>query len=277
MYVKKRILFWIDDGHIQFGVSKYIQEKSSFDIYAIYDVNHITKRFYQKQNLVNFKKFWFWRDFQSSIPHEPDMDYLNQFEKTYGINLWSLAYSERKFFKYNEFKKFSSKEILSVTEDECRIFEKILDEVKPDFIFNGITDLHRNVLFSTLCRSKNIPNFMLWPSRTGNRFIISSNYDEFDKFDETNIDWNDVKHDDLASNFLQDNDPRKSVEKKFVKREQRLGLKLITRHLKFILFICNDEYRKFYENWGKTRMKFIFSKEFPLVHIIKRIRREKIP
>ena len=37
--------------------------------------------------------------------------------------------------EYNEFYKFSREEILSILEDECKLFEKIL-EIKPKFLIS---------------------------------------------------------------------------------------------------------------------------------------------
>ena len=42
-----------------------------------------------------------------------------------------IAYSERSFYKFNDYYKFSGDEILSILEQECRLFEKVLDEY-PD-------------------------------------------------------------------------------------------------------------------------------------------------
>ena len=37
---------------------------------------------------------------------------------------------------YNTFYKFSDHEISEIMEKECRLFEEILDEVKPDFFYH---------------------------------------------------------------------------------------------------------------------------------------------
>ena len=66
------------------------------------------------------------------------MEYLNSFEEKYKINLWLLAINERLFYEYNEFHKFSREEILSILEDECKLFEKIL-EIKPEFLITSST------------------------------------------------------------------------------------------------------------------------------------------
>jgi len=274
--MKKKIIFWIDDSHVLFGVAKFLQEKYDYELFSVYDLNHISKNFYKNQKLVRFNKVWFWRDFLSSTPHKPDIYYLKQFEKKYNINLWLLAYSERKFHGFIEFHKFTHDEILSITEDECKIFEKILDETKPDFLFMGITDLHRNNLFKQLCDARGISVLMLWPIRFGHKSMISNDYDFIDNFDKSSIQWQSNNSSINYQDYLVKNDPRKATEKKFINRDVKLGLKnILERHLKFLIFICNNEYRNFYENWGKTRIRFLFSKEFIIPFILKRWYRQK--
>lgn len=269
--MNKKIIFWIDDGHINFGIAKFLQEKCDYDLFAVYDVNYITKKFYETQKLVNFNQVWFWRNYLSSKPHKPDLEYLKDFEKKYKINLWLLAISERNFYRYNKFHKFSHDEILSITEDECKIFEKILDEVKPGFLVIGITDLHRNHLFKELCQSKGIRVLMWSTTRFASRTIISSNYDSIDNFDTLSIQLNEkIPSQENLQDYLKKYDPKKAVDSKWINRENKLGIKkILERNIKF-LFICNNEYRKFYENWGKTKLRFLLSKEFTLPLILAR-------
>lgn len=269
--MNKKIIFWIDDGHINFGIAKFLQEKCDHDLFAVYDVNYITKKFYQNQKLVNFNKVWFWRNYLSPKPHKPDLEYLKDFERKYKINLWLLAISERNFYRFNKFHKFSHDEILSITEDECKIFEKILDEVKPDFLVIGITDLHRNHLFKELCQSKGIRVLMWSGTRFEAKTIISSNYDKIDNFDASSILLNEkIPSKENLQDYLEKHNPKKVIDSRFVNREIKLGIKkILERHIKF-LFICNNEYRKFYENWGKTKIRFLLSKEFVIPLILAR-------
>jgi len=274
--MNKKIIFWIDDGHINFGIAKFLQEKCDYDLFAVYDLNYITKKFYQNQKLVNFNKVWFWRNYLSPKPHKPDLEYLKEFERKYKINLWLLAISERNFYRFNKFHKFSHDEILSITEDECKIFEKILDEVKPDFLVIGITDLHRNHLFKELCQSKGIRVLMWTGTRFASRTVISSNYDTIDNFDASSIQLNEkIPSKENLLEYINKHNPKKAINNRFVNREIKLGIKkILERHIKF-LFICNNEYRKFYENWEKTKLRFLLSKEFTIPLILTRWYREK--
>ncbi|SVD20213.1 uncharacterized protein METZ01_LOCUS373067, partial [marine metagenome] len=92
--MKDRILFWVDVSLIQFGVAKILQEKIDSDFYVIYDLNHHLKKSFMQQNLVNFKKEWYFWD-NIGKTKEPNIEYLKQIEKKYKINLWKIAYTER--------------------------------------------------------------------------------------------------------------------------------------------------------------------------------------
>ena len=49
---------------------------------------------------MNFKKKWFLKDYLAELPKKPDLNYLLEFEKKYGISMWKLAYSDTIFYKY---------------------------------------------------------------------------------------------------------------------------------------------------------------------------------
>ena len=61
---------------------------------------------------------------------KPDLEYLRSIEKKYDLNLWLLAANERIFYDFYDYHKFSENEVLSIIEQECRLYEQILDDVK---------------------------------------------------------------------------------------------------------------------------------------------------
>jgi len=87
------------------------------------------------QKLAEFKKTWFYHDVMNQkIKSEPN--YLKSFEEKYDIDLWQLAKNDRIFiYDYNNFYKFSEHEISEIMEKECKLFEEVLDQVKPDFFY----------------------------------------------------------------------------------------------------------------------------------------------
>ena len=141
-----RLFFWLDTEFLYFCLSYYLQKSSDADLFAIIDVPSNTKKFFENQDLVKFKQKWYLHNHikpSSTI----DYDYLENFEKKYKINLWQLALNERIFYKHNKFYKFTSIEILSILENECKLFEKILDDVQPTHFITKQTIQHKDHLF----------------------------------------------------------------------------------------------------------------------------------
>ena len=129
--MKDKLLLWIE-GPLHFCLAYYLQKMYDCEIYAIIDVTSKPKKFYANQDLVKFKKIWFFHDHINKI-HTPDVGYLSSFEKKYDINIWKLAVNERLFYNFYNFHKFSSDEILSIDEDACKLFENVLNEVSETF------------------------------------------------------------------------------------------------------------------------------------------------
>ena len=112
-----KIIFWLDAFLLKFGLAYNLQKKHDCELYSIIDITNRTKKFFEKQNLVNFKKQWFLHDHIKKTVN-PDIEYLRNFEKKYQINVWGLGFNERIFYKYNDFYHFSQNEILGILEHE---------------------------------------------------------------------------------------------------------------------------------------------------------------
>ena len=182
--MNSKIIFWMNDALALVGLPKTLQEKHNFDIYAILDVTDKQKKFFQKQELIKFSKIWFFHDYISKATKKPDTKYLKLIEKKHKIDLSLLASNERFFNKWNKYYKFSSDEKLLILEQECKLFEKILDEVQPDFLITAQTTLHHNHLFYEICKARGIKVLMIRSSFFVGKHIISS---EFDSIDNTQI------------------------------------------------------------------------------------------
>ncbi|NQV77322.1 MAG: hypothetical protein HQ490_03090 [Lutibacter sp.] len=177
--MKDKIIFWLDSDITSFGIAKFLQEKYESEFFAIIDVTDRAKKFFEEQKLVKFEKTWYYHD--NVLPKTVvDLEYLSNFEKKYHLNLWLLTLNERLFYRFNYFYKFTRNEILSILEQECKIFETVLDEVKPDFLIIKTTDLHHNQLFYQMCRSKGIKVMMLEQSRFGFKCLITQERDKID-------------------------------------------------------------------------------------------------
>lgn len=167
-----RILFWLDANLLYYCLSYYLQKKHPSDYFAIVDITERPKTFFQNQKLVDYKKLWFYYD-HVTIKQEIDVDYLRNFEKKYGINLWKFAINERIFYQYNKFHNFTQTEILSILEQECKLFESIVQEVKPQYLITPDSGLHHCNLFSEICRKNNIRVIMINISKFGGGSYLS--------------------------------------------------------------------------------------------------------
>jgi len=178
--MKKKLLFWISLSMQHFGLAKGLQEKLDDDFFAIIDTPNNPKKMFLNQKIVNFEKTWFFHDQIKKLHKNPDFEYLVNFEKKYGIDLWKIAINERHFYKYNRFYKFSTDEILRILEQECKFFENVLDEIKPDYFFIDEPPFHHQKLLLELCKSKGIKVLCLCVARYQNKSMIVENNDTFD-------------------------------------------------------------------------------------------------
>jgi hypothetical protein len=201
------ILLWIDYGFLYFGISKYLQQKN-FKVSAIIDGMSSTKNFFETQKLIKFEKIW---NFENNASDNIDYEYLKNFEKKYSINLWEIIFSDRYFYnKFNKYHKFNKNELLSILQNECKLFENILSEKKFDFVFMNTITHHYQQLFYKMCSSLGITVLTLEPTRFGSKWIVitGSIYDWIPKPSPSSVELNFQTYDDIQ-NFLEENRPAK--------------------------------------------------------------------
>jgi len=179
--MNSKIIFWESDALAFVGLPKTLQEKYNFDIYAIIDVTDKQKKFFQKQELIKFSKIWYLHDHILKTTEKPNTEYLKSIEKKYGIDISLLISNERFFNKWNTYYKFSSDEKSLILEQECKLFEKILDEVQPDFLITGMTTLHHQHLFYEICKARGIKVLMFRQSYFIGKQILSSEFHSIGK------------------------------------------------------------------------------------------------
>tara|TARA_Y100001936_G_scaffold225417_1_gene243871 strand:+ start:14563 stop:16059 length:1497 start_codon:yes stop_codon:yes gene_type:complete len=175
-----KIIYYQNLFLLHFGISEFLEKNFDCEQFALIDTTNKPKKFFQSQKLVNFKKTWFFHDNINLEFTSPDLDYLKRFEEKYEINLWQLAINERNFYRFNKFYKFSDDEILSIIEQECKLFEKILDESKPDFFIMFQPSLRPEYIFYELCKKKNIIPLIINPSIVGYKTYISTKISDID-------------------------------------------------------------------------------------------------
>jgi len=205
MITKPKILFFLDGFYLHYCLAYYLQSSLDANFFGIIDINSKPKKFFQNQSLVDFKKIWFFHDNISKTQLEPDLDYLLDFEKKYGINLWKLAINERFFYKHNRFYKFEKQEILSILEQEIKFFESMLDEIKPQYFLTYDPPFHHQKLLLEICKSKGIQVLSVCGTGIENKVILTADGGTFELdsqnenyFDSVKINQNQKNSYDLA-------------------------------------------------------------------------------
>jgi hypothetical protein len=254
--MKDRILIYQDYTMHNFGLAKTLQEKHDCDLFAIIDVTDNMNKFFQKQKIVKYEKTWFLYD-HIKKPQKPDLDYLSQFEKKYGIELWKLANNDRIFFKYNPYYNFSENEILSILEQQCKFFENIIETIKPDFVIFPTTNSGRMEIFYQLCLKLGIKILMINAARYGGEVFISEESEKIDYFDEEIYE--KVKNrslDDLRDILYKIHifDVTITSTSQFLK-SKKMALKA---GINFFLFSKNSNLKTHYTYYGRHKIKIFF-------------------
>ena len=256
--MNSKIIFWESDALAFVGLPKILQEKYNFDIYAIIDITDKQKKFFQKQELIKFSKIWYLHDHISKTTEKPNIEYLKSIEKKYGVDISLLIANERFFNKWNLYYKFSSNEKLLILEQECKLFEKILDEVQPDFLITGMTTLHHQHLFYEICKARGIKVLMFRQSFFIGKQILSNEFHSIGNIKSNNK---------FQFNSLED------AQNYFKTRPYRPWLGSKTDYLKAILkflFLSNTNIKTHYTYYGRT--KFSVLKRTIVSTIKKRLR-----
>ena len=254
--MKDRILIYQDYTIHNFGLAKALQEKHDCDLFAIIDVTDNMNKFFQKQKIVKYEKTWFLYD-HIKKSQKPDLDYLSQFEKKYGIELWKLANNDRIFFKYNMYYNFSENEILSILEQQCKFFENIIETIKPDFVIFPLTNSGRMEIFYQLCLKLGIKILMLNATRFGGTSFISEEYEKIDYFEKE-------IHENVKNRSLEDLrnilykihsfDDAVKFSSQFLK-SKKMALKA---GINFFLFSKNSNLKTHYTYYGRYKIKIFF-------------------
>lgn len=254
--MKERIIIWDNGNFFPFMVCNSLKDLGNFEFYAIIDVTDRTKKFFENQKFVKFEKTWFYHD--HILPHKNkiDIDYLCTFEKKYNINLWLLAQNERIFNQqYNDYYKFSTNEILAILEDECKLFEKILEVVKPHFFITIETALHHHHLFYLLCRARGVKTMMLNQSKFGYKCIISEELHKLDSVTVLSPKPSSRSFDELQK-YLKSFDMLKQLttHKDTFRSSKSEKIKAA---IQFLLISNNTNIRTHYSYYGRSKIKVL--------------------
>ena len=256
--MKQKIFFWITADLTNFCMAYYLQKNHDAEFYAIIDITNRPKKFFKEQKLAQFKKIWFYHDaMNQKIKSDPDR--LKSFEEKYDIDLWQLAKNDRIFiYDYNNFYKFSEHEISEIMQKECKLFEEVLDEVKPDFFITTETALRPHHLFYLLCKKKGIKVLMLNLANWGNYCYISENYHQLDNFEE--IFKNKISS-QTTFEQLQKRLDEKTLSNKltnFYNKNRKSKFKKIKAAIQLLFISNNDNIKTHYTYFGRKKSEVLF-------------------
>ena len=252
--MKDKIVCWQDFDISTFGIAKALQEKHDCELFAIIDTTDRPKQFFKQQQFVKYQKAWFYHD-HISPKKKPDIDYLKSIEQKYKIDLWKIAYNDRIFFKYNDFYKFTTDEILSIVEQGCRLFENVLDEIKPDFLLIPVTNSGRMHIFYEICKARDIKVLMLIASRFGYRCMISEEAEKIDYVETATSSTTQRTFEELQ-NYLRGHDSFKEAAQ-YSGTFQKSKSQLFKAAIEFLLFSKNTNLQTHYTYYGRTKLRVL--------------------
>ena len=269
--MENKILFWLSDEFLYFCVANYLQKNHVGDFFEIVEDNNSgTRKFYDKQKFVKFKKLWFLREYSSIQQNKPDLEYLKNIEKKYNIDLWKIAFSERLFHQeFNPFHKFTRNEILNIIKQYCILFENILDETKPDFFICNFISRLPGYLFYVFCKSRNIQVQTLESSNFSHQVFISNTINSIGKPEKYTE--HKVEHHRSLKELVELLNKHKPITEVFRHKNKVPKLDKYKAALDFL--IQNPKNREFFRNYGTTRRKTILKKT-SLSFKLKKLKRE---
>ncbi len=185
--MKQKVIFWLGNDYTHYCLAYAMQKQYDYDLYGIIEVTNKPTDFFKNQKIVDFEKKWFFHEHIKKELSKPDMKYLIQFEEKYKIDLWKLIQNERMFLYFKFFHRYSPNEILTILEQECRFFESILEEIKPDFLFMKMSSFHHQELFYQMCKNSGVKVQLLVFAPISQHCMIMQRLDKFDFEDEYKI------------------------------------------------------------------------------------------
>ena len=252
----KKILYWIGTNFTHYCIAKSLKEKIPNESYAIFDVTNKPGKFFETENIANFEKKWFFHNNILNTKKMPDLEYLSKLEKKYNIQLSKIVFSERLFSEFNEFYKFQTDEILRILELECKFFEQVLDEIKPDFVLMFMPMLHQQLLFFKLCKAKGIKVLELNVTRFSSQGVIGID-DEIKNYENFSTNGKVRSFKELREYFNEKHISKQNKER--LERSEGSINDLLSSGLQYFLFSNNENTKTHYSYLGRSKNKVFFN------------------
>lgn len=255
---RDKILVWIGSELVHYFLAYGLQKKIDADFFVIYDITNKPKDFFENQDIVKFKKKWFYHDEIQNIQETtPDIEYLKKFEEKYGINLWKLAINERIFYRFYNFHKFSENQILSIEEKSIKFFEKVFEEIKPDYFITKQPSFHHLELFKLMCKKNDCRVIMMSYPKLAYKMLISEDVNVIDYSYDLQKYQKEGKTFEEMREYLESHSSFKQLKSYYKKSEKRIIPQMTA--LKEYLFSNNLNLQTNYNYFGRTKFKVLSS------------------
>ena len=265
----KKILFCLNADFTHYAIAYFLQKNLDCELYALVDITNKPKIFFESQQLVKFKKIWYYHD-QIKSDKKVDIQYLQKLEEKYDVNLWNLIINERIFYRFFDFHKFTRDEMLSIVQQSAILYEKIFDEVEFDFIASEAPVLHHIELLTIMSTKLGINNLLLSMPKLAGRAMITKQIDQFDeKNDLENIETKNRTIEELQ-NYLMKQLPD-IAWKNYWEKQSRKNYFNLKSKIKY-LTSPNEHEKTHYTYYGRTKLNVAI---FTLKNSIKKYMRKK--
>ncbi len=248
----KKLIFWIDDDLSTFCIAKKIKDDIGCEIHGIFNITNKPKKFIENQKIVDFQSINFYHDNVTDLNTKPDLNYLKEKEREYGLNFMTILHNDRILYNFNDFYKFTNEQVLRLLELEIKFFEMILNQIKPDYLIMNPIFLRPGYLFYFMCKTKKISILMPISTRLHGRVMISD-------------DWDDLG---FTNNFVETDEKNQNLEKfhkKFDLKDEVLensetflqSKSLAVSALFSYLFSKNSNLNTHYTYFGRTKFNVL--------------------
>lgn len=248
---KDKIIVFLSADFTHFAIIYFLQKKFDCDLYAVIDITNKPKVFFETQQLIKFKKVWYFHDAIDRNYRISNTNALNKFEEKYELNLWRNLINERIFYRFFHFHKFSRIEMLSLAEQQLTFFEKILDETNPDFLITEAPVLFHSEMLYQMSKKRNVKCLLLSMPKLGGKTLISEIAYKIDYVDNLeNLPYTTRSAEDIH-NYLKKTTPRKVFEKYF-KNLSDSKIQMILALIQY-LTSSNAHEKTHYTYYGRTK------------------------
>jgi len=150
---------------------------------------------------------------------------------------------------------------LSVLEQECHLFDDILEETNPNFILLKSFVGHHTQLLYELCVKKNITPLILYQTRVGYRSTIAQEFDTIDGLSDL-MNKNDfkIRTNEQLKNYINTKSDERSENFQNIFGYTPSTKMIILSVLKFFSQTKFSTYTDYFPNFGKTPWKLIKQK-----------------